>query len=102
MIHKPTRKTWISRVGAILLGLMIVISLEFLLGFLPGIGLSPLFITLANHEGKTLRSVNRFYAQRFFLQYQGDLEASGKMAERFSETWIFITQNAPHRWLWDM
>ncbi|MBT7549667.1 MAG: hypothetical protein HN611_13460, partial [Gemmatimonadetes bacterium] len=65
-----------------LAGLGLVIGVEGLLRFVPGLGPAPLVVARAEQGGKVLHAVNRFYSQRFFFGQQGRLAAAGQMAER--------------------
>ena len=63
----------------------LVVGAEGLLRLVPGLGPSPLVVTLVEDEatGESLHATSRFYAQRFFAQYKGRLAAAGQMGEHF-------------------
>jgi lysophospholipase L1-like esterase len=84
-------KIWIFRCLTLLFGFGLVLGAELVLALVPGLGPAPLVVTRAEYEDKLLRSINRFYSQRFFVQHEGKLAAAGKMAER-----IFV-ESAPSR-----
>lgn len=80
-----TSSVWLARLAALAVGVALVVAAEGLLRLVPGLGPSPLVVTLAEDEasGATLRATSRFYAQRFFAQYEGRLAAAGQMGEHF-------------------
>jgi len=71
--------------ATLVVGVALVVVAEGLLRLVPGLGPSPLVVTLAKDEvtGESLRATSRFYAQRFFAQYKGRLAAAGQMGEHF-------------------
>ena len=80
-----TNRTWFLRLVALGVGVALVVVAEGLLRFVPGLGPSPLVVTLVEDEGtgESLHATSRFYAQRFFAQYKGRLAAAGQMGEHF-------------------
>ena len=82
MAQPQSNRVWILRLLTALAGLGLVIGVEGLLRFVPGLGPAPLVVARAEQGGKVLHAVNRFYSQRFFFGQQGRLAAAGQMAER--------------------
>ena len=80
-----TNRIWFLRLATVAVGVALVVMAEGLLRLVPGLGPSPLVVTLAEDEatGESLRATSRFYAQRFFAQYKGRLAAAGQMGEHF-------------------
>ena len=78
-------RIWFLRLATLAVGVALVVGAEGLLRLVPGLGPSPLVVTLAEDEatGESLRATSRFYAQRFFAQYKGRLAAAGQMGEHF-------------------
>ena len=78
-------RVWFLRLATLVVGAALVVGAEGLLRLVPGLGPSPLVVTLAGDEatGESLRATSRFYAQRFFAQYKGRLAAAGQMGEHF-------------------
>ena len=78
-------RIWFLRLATLVVGVALVVVAEGLLRLVPGLGPSPLVVTLAKDEvtGESLRATSRFYAQRFFAQYKGRLAAAGQMGEHF-------------------
>ena len=78
-------RIWFLRLATVAVGVALVVGAEGLLRLVPGLGPSPLVVTLAEDEasGESLRATSRFYAQRFFTQYKGRLAAAGQMGEHF-------------------
>ena len=78
-------RIWFLRLATIAVGAALVVGVEGLLRLVPGLGPSPLVVTLAEDEatGESLHATSRFYAQRFFTQYKGRLAAAGQMGEHF-------------------
>ena len=78
-------RIWFLRLATVAVGAALVVGVEGLLRLMPGLGPSPLVVTLAEDEatGESLRATSRFYAQRFFVQYKGRLAAAGQMGEHF-------------------
>jgi len=78
-------RIWLLRLATVAVGAALVVGAEGLLRLVPGLGPSPLVVTLAKDEvtGESLRATSRFYAQRFFAQYKGRLAAAGQMGEHF-------------------
>ncbi len=78
-------RIWFLRLATVAVGVALVVVAEGLLRLVPGLGPSPLVVTLAEDEvtGESLRATSRFYAQRFFAQYKGRLAAAGQMGEHF-------------------
>ena len=78
-------RIWFLRLATVAVGVALVVGVEGLLRLVPGLGPSPLVVTLAEDEatGESLRATSRFYAQRFFAQYKGRLAAAGQMGEHF-------------------
>ena len=84
MVNAKNR-IWFLRLATVVVGVALVVSAEGLLRLVPGLGPSPLVVTLAEDEasGESLHATSRFYAQRFFAQYKGRLAAVGQMGEHF-------------------
>ena len=82
---KATNRIWFLRLATVAVGAALVVGAEGLLRLVPGLGPSPLVVTLAEDEatGESLHATSRFYAQRFFAQYKGRLAAAGQMGEHF-------------------
>ena len=80
-----TNRIWFLRLATVAVGAALVVGVEGLLWLVPGLGPSPLVVTLVEDEarGESLRATSRFYAQRFFAQYKGRLAAAGQMGEHF-------------------
>ena len=80
-----TNRIWFLRLATVAVGVALVVGAEGLLWLVPGLGPSPLVVTLAEDEatGESLHATSRFYAQRFFTQYKGRLAAAGQMGEHF-------------------
>ena len=80
-----TNRIWFLRLATVAVGAALVVVAEGLLRLVPGLGPSPLVVTLAEDEttGESLHATSRFYAQRFFAQYKGRLAAAGQMGEHF-------------------
>ena len=80
-----TTRVWFLRLAALGVGVALVVGAEGLLRLVPGLGPSPLVVTLVEDEatGESLHATSRFYAQRFFAQYKGRLAAAGQMGEHF-------------------
>lgn len=80
-----TNRVWLFRLATLVVGAALVVVGEGLLRLVPGLGPSPLVVTLAEDEatGESLHATSRFYAQRFFTQYKGRLAAAGQMGEHF-------------------
>ena len=80
-----TTRVWFLRLAALGVGVALVVVAEGLLRLVPGLGPSPLVVTLVEDEatGESLHATSRFYAQRFFAQYKGRLAAAGQMGEHF-------------------
>ena len=80
-----TNRVWLFRLATVAVGAALVVGAECLLRLVPGLGPSPLVVTLAEDEatGEALHATSRFYAQRFFTQYKGRLAAAGQMGEHF-------------------
>ena len=80
-----TNRVWFLRLTTVAVGAALVVGAEGLLRLVPGLGPSPLVVTLAEDEetGESLQATSRFYAQRFFTQYKGRLAAAGQMGEHF-------------------
>lgn len=80
-----TNRVWLFRLATLVVGVVLVVGAEGLLRLVPGLGPSPLVVTLAEDEatGESLHATSRFYAQRFFTQYKGRLAAVGQMGEHF-------------------
>lgn len=80
-----TNRIWFFRLATVVVGAALVVGAEGLLRLVPGLGPSPLVVTLAEDEvtGESLHATSRFYAQRFFAQYKGRLAAAGQMGEHF-------------------
>ena len=80
-----TNRVWFLRLAALGVGVALVVGAEGLLRLVPGLGPSPLVVTLVEDEvpGESLHATSRFYAQRFFAQYKGRLAAAGQMGEHF-------------------
>ncbi|MYK41910.1 MAG: hypothetical protein F4049_17045 [Gemmatimonadetes bacterium] len=80
-----TNRVWLFRLATLVVGAALVVGVEGLLRLVPGLGPSPLVVTLAEDEasGESLYATSRFYAQRFFAQYKGRLAAAGQMGEHF-------------------
>ena len=80
-----TNRVWFLRLATVAVGVALVVGAEGLLRLVPGLGPSPLVVTLAEDEatGESLHATSRFYAQRFFAQYKGRLAAAGQMGEHF-------------------
>ena len=80
-----TTRVWFLRLVALGVGVALVVVAEGLLRLVPGLGPSPLVVTLVEDEatGESLHATSRFYAQRFFAQYKGRLAAAGQMGEHF-------------------
>ena len=78
-------RIWFLRLATVVVGVALVVGTEGLLRLVPGLGPSPLVVTLAEDEdtGESLHATSRFYAQRFFAQYKGRLAAAGQMGEHF-------------------
>ena len=78
-------RIWFLRLATVAVGAALVVGVEGLLRLVPGLGPSPLVVTLAEDEatGESLHATSRFYAQRFFTQYKGRLAAAGQMGEHF-------------------
>ena len=78
-------RIWFLRLATVAIGVALVVGAEGLLRLVPGLGPSPLVVTLAEDEaiGESLHATSRFYAQRFFTQYKGRLAAAGQMGEHF-------------------
>ena len=78
-------RIWFLRLATVAVGAALVVGAEGLLRLVPGLGPSPLVVTLAEDEatGESLHATSRFYAQRFFTQYKGRLAAAGQMGEHF-------------------
>ena len=78
-------RIWFFRLVTVVVGAALVVVAEGLLRLVPGLGPSPLVVTLAEDEasGESLHATSRFYAQRFFAQYKGRLAAAGQMGEHF-------------------
>ena len=78
-------RIWFLRLATVAVGVALVVGVEGLLRLVPGLGPSPLVVTLAEDEatGESLHATSRFYAQRFFTQYKGRLAAAGQMGEHF-------------------
>ena len=78
-------RIWFLRLATVAVGAALVVGIEGLLRLVPGLGPSPLVVTLAEDEatGESLHATSRFYAQRFFTQYKGRLAAAGQMGEHF-------------------
>ena len=78
-------RVWFLRLATLVVGVALVVVAEGLLRLMPGLGPSPLVVTLAEDEatGESLHATSRFYAQRFFTQYKGRLAAAGQMGEHF-------------------
>ncbi|MXX40400.1 MAG: hypothetical protein F4Z85_20465, partial [Gemmatimonadetes bacterium] len=78
-------RIWFLRLATVAVGVALVVVAEGLVRLVPGLGPSPLVVTLAEDEatGESLRATSRFYAQRFFAQYKGRLAAAGQMGEHF-------------------
>ena len=78
-------RIWFLRLATVAVGAALVVVAEGLLRLVPGLGPSPLVVTLAEDEatGESLHATSRFYAQRFFAQYKGRLAAAGQMGEHF-------------------
>ena len=78
-------RIWFLRLATVAVGVALVVVAEGLLRLVPGLGPSPLVVTLAEDEasGESLHATSRFYAQRFFAQYKGRLAAAGQMGEHF-------------------
>ena len=78
-------RIWFFRVATVAVGVALVVVAEGLLRLVPGLGPSPLIVTLVEDEatGESLHATSRFYAQRFFTQYKGRLAAAGQMGEHF-------------------
>ena len=78
-------RIWLLRLATAAVGVALVVGTEGLLRLVPGLGPSPLVVTLAVDEatGESLHATSRFYAQRFFAQYKGRLAAAGQMGEHF-------------------
>ena len=78
-------RVWFFRLATVVVGAALVVVAEGLLRLVPGLGPSPLVVTLAEDEatGESLHATSRFYAQRFFTQYKGRLAAAGQMGEHF-------------------
>ena len=78
-------RIWFLRLATVAVGVALVVGAEGLLRLVPGLGPSPLVVTLAEDEasGESLHATSRFYAQRFFAQYKGRLAAAGQMGEHF-------------------
>ena len=74
-----TNRVWFLRLAALGVGVALVVGAEGLLRLVPGLGPSPLVVTLVEDEatGESLHATSRFYAQRFFAQYKGRLAAAG-------------------------
>ena len=83
--REVTNRVWFFRLATIVVGAALVVGAEGLLRLVPGLGPSPLVVTLAEDEasGESLHATSRFYAQRFFAQYKGRLAAAGQMGEHF-------------------
>lgn len=83
------------RLAALGVGAALVVGAEGLLRLVPGLGPSPLVVTLVEDAatGQSLHATSRFYAQRFFTQYQGRLAAAGQMGEHF-----FVEPAPPNRY----
>ncbi|MEW6752951.1 MAG: hypothetical protein AB1505_18520 [Candidatus Latescibacterota bacterium] len=81
------RRAWLLRAASLGVGLALVGLLEGILRLWPGLGPPPLVVTLAERDGRLLRSTNPDYGRRFFFQrYKGRLIASGRMlAQPFVE-----------------
>ncbi len=84
MVNAKNR-SWFLRLAALVVGVALAAVAEGLLRLVPGLGPSPLVVTLAADEetGESLHATSRFYAQRFFAQYKGRLAAAGQMGEHF-------------------
>ena len=82
---KAKNRIWFLRLATVAVGVALVVGAEGLLRLVPGLGPSPLVVTLAEDEasGESLHATSRFYAQRFFTQYKGRLAAAGQMGEHF-------------------
>ena len=82
---KATTRVWVLRLATVAVGVALVMGAEGLLRLVPGLGPSPLVVTLVEDEatGESLHATSRFYAQRFFTQYKGRLAAAGQMGEHF-------------------
>lgn len=82
---KAKNRPWFLRLATVAVGAALVVVAEGLLRLVPGLGPSPLVVTLAEDEvtGESLHATSRFYAQRFFAQYKGRLAAAGQMGEHF-------------------
>lgn len=80
-----TTRIWFFRLATVGVGAALAIGAEGLLRLVPGWGPVPLVATLVEDEatGQSLHATSRFYAQRFFAQYQGRLTAAGQMGEHF-------------------
>ena len=80
-----TTRIWFFRLATVGVGAALVIGAEGLLRLVPGWGPAPLVVPLVEDEatGQSLHATSRFYAQRFFTQYQGRLTAAGQMGEHF-------------------
>ena len=78
-------RIWFLRLATVAIGVALVVGAEGMLRLVPGLGPSPLVVTLAEDEaiGESLHATSRFYAQRFFAQYKGRLAAAGQMGEHF-------------------
>ena len=78
-------RVWLFRLATLVVGAALVVGVEGLLWLVPGLGPSPLVVTLVEDEatGESLHATSRFYAQRFFAQYKGRLAAVGQMGEHF-------------------
>lgn len=80
-----TTRIWFFRLATVGVGAALAIGAEGLLRLVPGWGPTPLVATLVEDEvtGQSLHATSRFYAQRFFAQYEGRLTAAGQMGEHF-------------------
>ena len=78
-------RIWFFRLATVAVGAALVVGAEGLLRLVPGLGPSPLVVTLVEDAatGESLHATSRFYAQRFFTQYKGRLAAAGQMGEHF-------------------
>ena len=88
-------RIWFLRLATVAVGAALVVGAEGMLRLVPGLGPSPLAVTLAEDEetGESLQATSRFYAQRFFTQYKGRLAAAGQMGEHF-----FVEPAPPNRY----
>ena len=95
MAKARSGRLWTFRLLTALAGVGLVVGVEFLLRLVPGLGPSPLVVTLVEDEatGESLCATSRFYAQRFFTQYKGRLAAAGQMGEHF-----FVEPAPPNRY----